>query len=794
MNTKGMNYAEFWQAVEAVSEEEFDRACQNASAPKLIAFKQFAEKWVRCFIWKLGIRRFGFRTNNLSESLNNALKGVRRAPLLHVLLHTFRYTTRKFNEYRNHASLYKSRWQNDTAFTDYALRLFASNDSMASNCRILMQSDSEWQVEDSRRTFNVYLSSSGEYSCSCLRYFDEDMPCQHILKVLDHTGRLDTLPQLIGKIYLKDNFKQAFLQTGLFWPKDSDLYLPNPRVVPSCQSPQRGAPRVRRFAGPGENPKSHSVSRPPSGRDPRDSVSTYEPSTDMLDINSKDIDSHHFKRCAIERCLAEHGCLDEDCSMYAMEFLNSLESCSTDEDCSVLGSDIEIGLTTKSFPSKDVLVDCHRSNSPNGFEQERNVSTPNESASGRRKDVQVVDQKQIETSCCSKDVVDLSRVGHVPKSRIILRGPTFLWNRGSFPKKRARDDVVDSTRNKLAKKTSCVNVEIVPRTISPVHQSNESKQHSDEEKDSFLRILCHHDDDIYELWEGFYNCAMEVPDGYSWGKGEIPDLYSPLLFPVRFDYPRELINCYQIENPDGEQTAMMVNPHLIHLSDSIEFSGTTIISLSLFRKFLARTHHFTAIGLEAQAIAYRRGRNGVVKYLAFYPQISTPTSVTDRGGDGPSYVHAFKVFDELDPNPEQVEYHPVFWMHTHPRWSAYMSHIDIFQLFQNRSEGYTKGIVFSPRQTGVKMLCVDLTKEGLTEIDRLRGLYRVLYGGPKPVVDEKDFLLESIRDSSTKFYTRIPFSVDSCSCFVADFRERDEVCRPIIEYVEKDKADWCWFH
>ena len=56
-----------------------------------------------------------------------------------------------------------------------------------------------------------------------------------------------------------------------------------------------------------------------------------------------------------------------------------------------------------------------------------------------------------------------------------------------------------------------------------------------------------------------------------------------------------------------------------------------------------------------------------------------------------------------------------------------MSCIDIWQLFWNRSEGYTKGIVISPRQTGVKMLCVDLTKEGLTtEIDTHSDLYHDL--------------------------------------------------------------------
>ena len=119
-----MNYVEFWEAAEAINEQVLNRACEEASAPKLIELKADAHCWVRYAIWSRGVRRYGFRSNNLSESLNNALRDIRRGPLLHVLLCAFRYTASKFNEYRNYAATYglqKRLQKNDSVFTDHNL-------------------------------------------------------------------------------------------------------------------------------------------------------------------------------------------------------------------------------------------------------------------------------------------------------------------------------------------------------------------------------------------------------------------------------------------------------------------------------------------------------------------------------------------------------------------------------------------------------------------------------------------------------------------------------------------------
>ena len=824
VNTKGMDIVKFWEAVESLDEQALNRACEEALAPKLIELKAVADSWVRYRIWLIGIRRYGFRSNNLSESLNNALRDIRRGPLLHVLLCAFRYTTVKFNEYRTFAATYEIRLQkNNSLFTDFAMYLYYSNWQMAKNCTLMVLSDSEWQVQDSKREFHVTLLSSGEFFCSCLRSFDEEVPCQHILKVFDHTKKVFPYDEMIGKIYLKENFKLAFLQGRPFWPKDHDLYVPNPSVVPRTNNPpKRGATRTRRFAGPGENPKSHSVSRPPLKQDPREE--SYEPSSDGPDESSiAAIELHHIKRAAIDMSLAAHGCLDEHSSSYAMEFLDSLGPCSSDEDgrsvfassdedgrsvCassdedgrSMFASDTEL---TESSPSKDLSVDDHSAcilveeSADNCEATSVGQGCNNRAPTACRKRVAVnvgVRKEQIERACCLPEVVCLEHMKDIPKSHFIRRGPTFLWNKGSSPEKRTRCAANVPSSCKRAKRVPEINAstikqtELVTRSAIPIRTE---KEHTDDEKNTYIQMLCHHEEAMYRRWESFYNCTTEIPHGFLWHNNEIPSLDAPLTFPVLWRYPAELVRCMY-----DESTKRLVNDHLIHLSDSIQRDSMPPfhIALSFFQAFLARAHPFTAVGLEVQGMAYYRGESRLVKYLVLYPQINEPDRVTNRDDDCTTPTDTFRRFDALDPNPKQEEYHVAFWIHTHPRWEAFMSPTDIRQLYYHCPINCPRGIVVSPRQTGVKMLFVELTREGIDELRSYDNMYCSSKQLKKHYGIRDRFLLEKIRESRTKFYTRIPFSVSSgVSCIVADFRTEEQVCNRIREFINNDEADWDWF-
>ena len=58
---------------------------------------------------------------------------------------------------------------------------------------------------------SVILSSSYEFLLFMYSLFIEDVPCRHMLKVLDHTRKVVSFDELIGDIHLEENFKLAFL-------------------------------------------------------------------------------------------------------------------------------------------------------------------------------------------------------------------------------------------------------------------------------------------------------------------------------------------------------------------------------------------------------------------------------------------------------------------------------------------------------------------------------------------------------------------------------------------------------
>jgi len=78
--TKGMTVTKIWQVVEAISKDEFESSCS-----KLPPSSKLSSLMQPLCIQERGIRRYGMRTNNNAESMNNALTGQRSGPLLDVL-------------------------------------------------------------------------------------------------------------------------------------------------------------------------------------------------------------------------------------------------------------------------------------------------------------------------------------------------------------------------------------------------------------------------------------------------------------------------------------------------------------------------------------------------------------------------------------------------------------------------------------------------------------------------------------------------------------------------------------
>ena len=141
-----------------------------------------------------------------------------------------------------------------------------------------------------------------------------------------------------------------------------------------------------------------------------------------------------------------------------------------------------------------------------------------------------------------------------------------------------------------------------------------------------------------------------------------------------------------------------------------------------------------------------------------------------------------QVQDELRRlDPEQVpgvRYIPRCWIHTHPRWLAFMSHVDILNLYNMRSYQHpnlTCGIVFSPKTAGVKALCVELTK---------RGMQRVNF-----FTKTSHYPSQVMQGSKDLFYQQIPFTTSNEPCYVVDFRSRKEVTQQLTAFVTGGNSD-----
>ncbi len=192
--------------------------------------------------------------------------------------------------------------------------------------------------------------------------------------------------------------------------------------------------------------------------------------------------------------------------------------------------------------------------------------------------------------------------------------------------------------------------------------------------------------------------------------------------------------------------------------------------------------------MEAQATAYSFGANGAFKYLALLPQIiNEPARVTSED-DGPTEFDAFEKLQAMDPTTVNGRFFGRCWIHTHPRWRAFMSSIDIYQLFLcQKFCGYSLGIVISPRGTGIKVLFVSLTRNGYEHLNELQQEAVTLGWDPR------DYIISHIPGTlSVKYYYQIPFELSEEPCTVVDLRKEEKVLDTLRKFIESGEADTCW--
>jgi len=167
----------------------------------------------------------------------------------------------------------------------------------------------------------------------------------------------------------------------------------------------------------------------------------------------------------------------------------------------------------------------------------------------------------------------------IPPSKLVIRGPTFI----------AQKRFVRSSSSKREKEESSMK-----RKCKQFHATLQPN----------YADLIQHDPITYSKWESLYNCCFFCSLQRGWkASNPKPTSRNPATIPLV---------------PNVQWKHIKSCPYLNHMSETTDCDETflkPIISIDLIKKFLARVHYFTYVGLEAQATAYSRGINGVMSLL-----------------------------------------------------------------------------------------------------------------------------------------------------------------------------------
>ena len=130
----------------------------------------------------------------------------REGPILVVLLNNFKYTTEKVAAFRNRAlspDKIPYLW-----FTPFAETIYRSNLKLMKKEHIVSNVGEKWNVEEHDILFEVDTIDMSNITCSCRRFFDEEVPCQHILSVMYSKARINQSTSLISKCMKRTDSKE----------------------------------------------------------------------------------------------------------------------------------------------------------------------------------------------------------------------------------------------------------------------------------------------------------------------------------------------------------------------------------------------------------------------------------------------------------------------------------------------------------------------------------------------------------------------------------------------------------
>jgi len=782
--TSRMQIATFWEAVEATDEELFQKACRRLpSSKKLSQVMALAKHWSRYAVADDGCKRYGVRTNNWAESQNNALMHQRTGPILLVLLNCFKYTAFKIATYRNHALSFASKPQ--PWYTPFAETIYRSNLKLMKQCKITFSVGEQWHVQEHRKTFIVDTSDPSHMTCSCRRFWDEEIPCQHILSVLYSKNMVNQSINLISSIYSKTRFMLAFPDKLPFYPNEYESYFRDFTVKSPNIAQKRGRLQVLRFASVGEqytgNIRTHRVSRAPHQPITEEHTAAEDLEGQPTAEVKKDDDAAEQLRMSLDRDLAYCVYDNEKLTSFVLSFIrkkddlpqdDSDEESESSDDLLASSDDDNESAESESSHMLETTMECVSQATavphPDVIVVEDSVSLLNTAPvttvkcespcpkSDPEHDVILVEDSISQSCMESTGSKTIAKTKHdetpdkesdpdqplfgtkdLPRSKMIYRGPGNFRRRNSPMPKRRR-----------------VSTEKTPT-------------------DRSIQYLVTHDARTYKQRKKIYRCVFSPQWENEFNEANpAPTEDNPAGVQLVSRIPLSCIKCEELVLMSEKNDWPTERPKPCISTDSV-------------KTFLAWTHSFTAVGLEAQATLFSHGDDGVIKYLALLPQINCVSTVSSRESDI-TELNAVKNFHRGERGTPD-DYCMRCWIHTHPRFNAFMSTTDILQLYYNAClNRYSFGIVLSPRRKGVKALVVALTDFG----------FRIVQNLVKRADTSKEDRLKILRENIYKYpggiYYQIPFETVPDACTVVDLRRRVEVTSQLQDFIDSGDADTFW--
>ena len=212
-----------------------------------------------------------------------------------------------------------------------------------------------------------------------------------------------------------------------------------------------------------------------------------------------------------------------------------------------------------------------------------------------------------------------------------------------------------------------------------------------------------------------------------------------------------------------------------------------VISSKFVVQFLCLVQLNTAVRLKSEAFAYSTLHNERVKYLAIphHAECFYSDSGTEESDEEQVLLNSLLIQDSH--SGRDKKYSMRCWIITHPTSSVYLTDMEIVQLHKlTKKKEDCFCVVLSPRNAGMKMLCVKLTKRGYSEMNEMEGSM----GDDESLTEEKKFeiLANRIHESASRFYNQIPCHLCDDPCIYCDNRDISIVLDRIKQSILSDSS------